>query len=640
MKKVLLILVVHFFTLSLGLRAQVQFTQSTELMSIEFNLSLFDLADMDNDGDLDFVGINFIGVLESIPTYALVVHYNNSDGTVAPALHLPIEQRNYREIIATDIDQDGNVDILYTVGSAGNSVSKMMGFFKNEGNNQFTEQVLESSDSKGFSIKGAKDMNGDGHLDVVYLKSAISGQVPRDAQYYINDGAGNFLSNEFITSQSESLHAVEDMDSDGLPDYITLVVDFGLTYLPSNAGSFNEQILITDSVTHQNDISSAIVSDINGDGSLDILLCYENRLVWFSNNGEGVFSDEILLINDINAQHILPFDIDNDNELDLIIQQQSVFFGLTGSIGYFRNLGQNEYAPYVEFEDNIRNLESVNNHDFDEDGDEDLLFIDNSDALGLSPIEKLRLHWSENLLEVPQSGFAFNVCTQETMNLSSANYTDHTFEWTVDGVFYSSDLNPNFQFEELGTYTIGLEVCNNNICDFKDETIEISHLFEVDVPFSGMVNEELTFTDLSIGFNSWTWVFGDGVVSFDAIAKHMYTQPGWYTLEYFATDTSQTNCTVQFTQEIEIAGQVGIDNHESNGLSIYPNPCTEFFVLESENNESCEYRLFNSSGILVHQGNSSDGPKEISMTNVATGVYVLSVTTDTEIVNEKLIVLD
>jgi len=141
-----------------------------------------------------------------------------------------------------------------------------------------------------------------------------------------------------------------------------------------------------------------------------------------------------------------------------------------------------------------------------------------------------------------------------------------------------------------------------------------------------------------LGFNNWTWVFGDGEVSLEQVSSHTYTQAGVYTVELFLTDSSQTDCTIHIVQEIEITGAVGVEHDAAVALTLYPNPCQDFVVLETSNQERGTYQIFNTNGEEVGRGNLFDQRTKFSTTELPSGIYIVSLTTETGAMKKKLII--
>jgi hypothetical protein len=181
------------------------------------------------------------------------------------------------------------------------------------------------------------DFNGDGFEDLLHSKTGsdlVTAEYP--IELFLNDQTNqNFiLDNTLIPDNAKNTTAREavvgDFNSDGKPDvaYATHGIHTGFPgeipsiLLSNDSGySFTRFTDLTPAFYHN--IASG---DINGDGSLDIMIMggMGGGIQTLFNNGDGTFQvDSNYLINKQNGQagmwkHIF-YDVDKDNDLDLII---------------------------------------------------------------------------------------------------------------------------------------------------------------------------------------------------------------------------------------------------------------------------------------------------------------------------------
>ena len=181
------------------------------------------------------------------------------------------------------------------------------------------------------------DFNGDGFEDLLHSKTGsdlVTAEYP--IELFLNDQTNqNFiLDNTLIPENAKNTTAREavvgDFNSDGKPDvaYATHGIHTGFPgeipsiLLSNDSGySFSRFTDLTPAFYHN--IASG---DINGDGSLDIMIMggMGGGIQTLFNNGDGTFQvDSNYLINKQNGQagmwkHIF-YDVDKDNDLDLIV---------------------------------------------------------------------------------------------------------------------------------------------------------------------------------------------------------------------------------------------------------------------------------------------------------------------------------
>jgi len=111
-----------------------------------------------------------------------------------------------------------------------------------------------------------------------------------------------------------------------------------------------------------------------------------------------------------------------------------------------------------------------------------------------------------------------------------------------------------------------------------DTLIDIPFLYDLaKADFSPFVaGRVITFNNSSSNALAQEWNFGDGTKSFAALPIHQYASKGIYTVSLKVSN----QCNSDSVSTILNIGSVGVDEEVNNALSLYPNPCDDYFVLD------------------------------------------------------------
>jgi PKD repeat protein len=172
------------------------------------------------------------------------------------------------------------------------------------------------------------------------------------------------------------------------------------------------------------------------------------------------------------------------------------------------------------------------------------------------------------------------------------NFTDAstgqiaTYAWNFGDGGTSVTQNPAHQYMSSGVYTVSLTVTGpgGNDTEVKTDYITVSSLpptadFSGN-PISGFFPLLVNFTDLSGGaVNQWRWYFGDGGTSIVQNPAHTYNNSGNYTVSLKAIGPSGSDSIAKVNY---ITVLVGIEELNTDKMKIYPNPCSEYLMIDSK----------------------------------------------------------
>ncbi|MBU2887702.1 VCBS repeat-containing protein [Gilvimarinus agarilyticus] len=238
------------------------------------------IADMDNDGDYDFIVNNHNDASSKL-------YWNNGDGTVSKH-DANLARWFMHDLHGTspgDYDNDGDLDLVVTQGGGNGTNPSKANFYRNN-NGTLVLYTGDVGIDKGGRGRGARwsDMDIDGDLDLLlFNETSLYGDKPQHF-FYENLGDGRF--------ERKSVPGIQAMHP-----------------------------------------SRVLLTDFNGDG-IDDFVMYGPLSLW-QGNGDFTFSDVTAKVPSqvkslTNIMAVTDVDIDNDGDLDLYLARGKAFEGGKG----------------------------------------------------------------------------------------------------------------------------------------------------------------------------------------------------------------------------------------------------------------------------------------------------------------------
>ena len=263
------------------------------------NYRSVEVADLDNDGNLDVIG-------GGEDPRTITIWYGDSNGRLFEFQSLPIKG-DIRSIAIEDMNNDGYPDLVFSTQKDDSGIRVWM-------NQAGRTWIRGTSTSNALGHEGVRtaDINLDGFEDII--ASDREGGI----RVWLSDGKGAWSLESGPTKMGFFMDvALDDFDKDGLIDIAgagwgakgSLRVWFGdgtggwLSTAPLAMGSFYS--LSTD--------------DLNGDENPDILAgSYRKGIHIFLGDGKGNFIKESSPISEGSYWKVLPYDLNGDNQKDLV----------------------------------------------------------------------------------------------------------------------------------------------------------------------------------------------------------------------------------------------------------------------------------------------------------------------------------
>ncbi|MGM0477824.1 MAG: SBBP repeat-containing protein [Bacteroidota bacterium] len=208
---------------------------------------------------------------------------------------------------------------------------------------------------------------------------------------------------------------------------------------------------------------------------------------------------------------------------------------------------------------------------------------------------------------------------------SVSGATDYT--WSLPGG-WSGTSTTNMITTTVSALGGTLTVTANNACGSSTpETLSITVnelptvTYNQNPAFACVYHDAFTLGSVSPsgGTFSGTGVSGD---DFDPTTADIGTHDITYTY------TDGNGCTNEVTQQIEVDGCVGLEDQESQSMTVYPNPFDEAFTIEFNKSGNHTVKLLNSLGQIITTIRTEEQSTQISTTDLSPGVYYIRVVED------------
>ncbi|MBT8233187.1 MAG: T9SS type A sorting domain-containing protein [Saprospiraceae bacterium] len=224
-----------------------------------------------------------------------------------------------------DVDGDGDLDFLMSGQAI--SFERISKLYINDGQGTFAEKPDKGIDGTWFGRNKFADIDGDNDMDVLVI-----GQNPNEsfiAKLFLNDGLGNFSLKPDTPFEGIAVGSINIADLDGDSDLDILITgqnDFfkrtARLYINDGMGDYLEKTdLIFDGVYE----SAADVADVDGDSDLDVLIAgrnSENEYIskLYINDGSADFSlkPNTPFIG-VSSGAVKFVDVEGDSDEDLIV---------------------------------------------------------------------------------------------------------------------------------------------------------------------------------------------------------------------------------------------------------------------------------------------------------------------------------
>lgn len=329
------------------------FTKHTIGSSLDGVKSVF-VEDINDD--------SFLDIAVAIYNTDEIAWYEN-DGSESFTKHsLSTSEDGANDVFAADLDYDGDIDLV----SASNNDDSIT-WYENDGTESFTSHTLSTTEDGARTVFAANISNGFG-LDVLsasFFDDTIKLFKNSTAKSRFTGLPAKSISSGVFASTLKPI----DFDKDG---DIDIVIGDNVSDRIIIAKNENGEISSTTSDTLNINLSQLddyIVVDLDRDGDNDLIVSDRgaNKVVWVQNIGSS-FTISTIASNVSKASKLAVGDIDLDGDFDILVSEEDESQTL-----YLKNNGSQSFTESVINDAVSLRLEII---DFDLDGDQDAVFVD------------------------------------------------------------------------------------------------------------------------------------------------------------------------------------------------------------------------------------------------------------------------
>ncbi|WP_426241460.1 FG-GAP-like repeat-containing protein [Nocardioides sp. LHG3406-4] len=261
-----------------------------------------ELADLDDDGDLDLVYMSILA--------GAAVRLNAGDGTFGPPVPVMMPA-NPAGLVVRDLNGDAVLDMA--VGSS-SSLRLTVTILLGHGDGTFAGGTPTDAGTRSSDL-AAGDLDGDGDADVVLSAGPTGGSTGR---VLLGNGDGTFAAPAtFATSGLPRSAAIGDVNGDALLD-VMVAAGTGIDVLLGNGdGTLDPAVPYAAGTAPQ----EVVAAELDGDDILDLAVTDpgSDTVSVLVGNGDGTFDSSVTFASGDGARGLATGDLDDDGDLDLAV---------------------------------------------------------------------------------------------------------------------------------------------------------------------------------------------------------------------------------------------------------------------------------------------------------------------------------
>jgi hypothetical protein len=220
----------------------------------------------------------------------------------------------------------------------------------------------------------------------------------------------------------------------------------------------------------------------------------------------------------------------------------------------------------------------------------------------------------------------------------SANDTLESFEFLVNDASVQTGASNTYSSSGLAKGDEIKVIVEKGSC--KDTSaIEVVNIEDPgDATFSeSRVGSVYSFTPTVNSHSSYAWDFGDGNNSTDVAPTNDYASSEGQDVDVTLSISTVNNCDTSFTKTLSLPMFSNVTDLNKLGLSVYPNPVSNFLNIENKNGGNMVIQVKTLDGKLISTVEGTGVNQRISVKDLSTGQYLVELTVNGKTVTSKFL---
>lgn len=424
-----------------------------------FDVRSFDIGDLDKDGDLDIVGLNYAD--------QDVIWWANDGNPVSGSWNKYTVSNNYvgvKDVDLYDVNNDGFLDVIVS-----SNEEQGVSWWKNSGTPQSGGWTKTNVKVGNYSSVICTDLNLDDCGDI------ISTDIASATSYFTCFENDNEIGTKWI-SQGYGLgngNCVVAVDIDGQNDpEVFLAADNGLFWFNNKTIPKYYKVPFGSENTVDNNFllpKDMVAADFDGDGDYDIAATSEantatpENLAWWENMGNGTSWTQHNIDTAASTEFcaVQAVDLDKDGDIDLVVAADS----LNDIIWYENRVKESGVFLKFTINNNFSGVCNVFPVDMNKDTYIDILAVSpNTNKITWFENNGSQQGWAAHDIDTACNGVRFaraaDINRDGLIDVSSASPTDGYVYWYQNsgtGTWTKKTVNPTVLFQN-GYYANPIDI--------------------------------------------------------------------------------------------------------------------------------------------------------------------------------------